>query len=191
MIILKYIIATALLALINSAGDRLRGTGAPTYQAGAITAGTIFTLCMTYYMPNGWQVLVLDGWGLLLIAAYVLGEAPGWGEPLGAYLYDRKMLKNHLEWWQFGPFKKNSLAALTLRGMIWGLPVASAVGYLFGFDYALLVFVSFTLSMTLSADFARGFVKGAVKWERGENIRGAMVIIFIAAGVAVYRFYLL
>lgn len=183
----NYIIATALLALINSAGDRLRGTGAPSYQAGAITAGTIFTLCMAYYMPNGWQVLVIDGRGfLLLVAAYVLGEAPGWGEPLGAFLSGRPMRPEDLEWWQFGPFKRNAIAALALRGMMWGLPVAGVVGYLFGFGYALVVFWSFTAAMTWAADLARAIYKDdPISWERGETIRGALVIVFIALGVGV------
>jgi len=182
---MEYIMTTLLLMLINSAGDRLRGTGAPTYQAGAITAGTIFTLCMAWYMPNGWQVLIIDGWGLLLIAAYVLGEAPGWGCPLGAYLEDKPMHGWDLEWWQFGPLKRTPGPALVFRGLMWGAPIAGVIWYLFDWHYAVVVLLAYAWSMITGPMLASG------NWERMESIRGALVIVLICVGVLAVEWWIL
>lgn len=55
---------------------------------------------------------------------WAVGEAPGWGEPVGAILDRRPMRPGHLERWQVGPLKTNSWLAVTARGAIWAAPPA-------------------------------------------------------------------
>ena len=75
----------------------------------------------------GWVIAALmghpqDWFTLPIIAALMLGMASGWGEPMGAGLFRRKMFQDRLEWWQIGPLKDNVFLALTARGVMWGLP---------------------------------------------------------------------
>ena len=76
----------------------------------------------------GWAVAALcgypwDGWlTVAIMAGWVLGERPGWGAPIGQY-HGTPDPDRRPEWWQVGPLRTNPLAALFVRGAIWGLPV--------------------------------------------------------------------
>ena len=82
----------------------------------------------------GWCVALLLGhafdWAaLLIVLGMFAGSRPGWGEPLGAYFDGRPMRQGNLEVWQFGVFRQNTLAALWLRGAIWGVCVLPAAWF--------------------------------------------------------------
>lgn len=76
----------------------------------------------------GMVIALLIGVNSLLLAAalavlWLIGERPGWGEPIGTALHpERTMRPDHLEWWQIGLFARSVPMALLLRGLIWGAP---------------------------------------------------------------------
>lgn len=156
--------------LANGCGDRVRGSysaliGAFIFAAALILNGLGEIIGMNLYL-----------YLVLLISAYMLGEAPGWGEPLGAYLGKKPMRADRLEGWQIGILKHNAALALLARGFIWGLPIGLVIGYA---DPALGIAscMAFTFSMLAAARLALLFDESPwERWKRGELIRGILVM---------------
>jgi hypothetical protein len=117
------------------------------------------------------------------IAGFAVGISFGWGAPMGAYLNDRTMF-GEMEWWQFGVFRKNALAALWLRGAIWAaclLPACIGAGI---YSPVLAAALGFPLSCMIAkwcinngynrlGDRFGWQQKSA--WNTGEFIRGLLV----------------
>ena len=114
-----------------------------------------------------------DWLGGAIILAFALGESSGWGTPMGSALFGTAMRQDKLEWWQFGPLKRDPFAALMFRGAMWGAPVAA----LATFDIRLLaVLPIFAVSMPVAVLIARRFdAEPGLKWSYQERIRGAIV----------------
>ncbi|WP_232325175.1 hypothetical protein [Microbulbifer agarilyticus] len=99
--------------------DRLRGDGGR-----QLLPGTNALEMALYGLAAGWLCGVTDLWPLLGFALlFSLGERPGWGEPLGAWLYAKPMQPQLLEWWQLGPLATRPGLSCLVRGFLWGLPV--------------------------------------------------------------------
>jgi len=114
-------------------------------------------------------------------ALWMLGEAPGWGEPVGA-IYDlRDMRPDKLEWWQFGALKRNARFAVVVRGLMWGFPPAllgvidpvycAALGMTFAFPAAILIDVRYNLITW--------------NWQEGEIFRG----LFMGVMAFIWQFF--
>lgn len=105
----------ALLILISTVADRLRGTGG--YLLGrrwVIVQG----LALAYLLgARSWESLAI------VTALWWLGSAPGWGEPVGAVLDDRPQNPKKKEWWQVLGLQNpgGAKASLFVRGLLWGV----------------------------------------------------------------------
>jgi len=133
------------------------------------------------YIMLGWTFAALTGhaWDMLtfpIAIMLVAGASSGLSEPIGAYLTNRKMDINQLEWWQFGWLKSNPLLAIAFRGAMWGLPVS----VLMHFDHSLIwVLPAYTIAMPLSAMLSRRFLKS--DWAHMEFLRGGLAgAIFVS-----------
>jgi hypothetical protein len=116
-----------------------------------------------------------------VVVAMMLGMSPGWGEPMSSILDGRPMRPEHLEWWQKGPAAKDPWLALTVRGVIWGLPVVPVAVWFQ--DWSLLAFLpAFAFAMPV-AMFAAKFKIGADKWGNVEWARGwiAGALLFLSS----------
>ena len=131
----------------------------------------------------GWVVAALFGhafsWLTIpIIILFAIGEAWGWGEPLGSALQGRKMNQDNLEKWQFGPLKKDPWLALAFRGLMWGAPVALLLSW---FD-PILMSLPFLLmlSMPVACLIAKQ-LSGTTseKWAYQELIRGLLLGLLI------------
>lgn len=92
----------------------------------AIAVGYLagFRARFSYDLEQAWQLsFSIDRNYLIFIACFCVGVSFGWGAPMGGYLNNRKMY-GAMEWWQFGYFRKNALAALWLRGILWAACIA-------------------------------------------------------------------
>lgn len=115
-----------------------------------------------------------------IILAMTLGMSFGWGCPLGHALngyYDGC----EYEWWQKGILKKKPYLALSVRGMLWGLPVA-AVGLVLNIPVLFSFILAYAIAMPLAAKVAVMMDKGT-SWEMQELYRGHM------AALVVYLFH--
>jgi hypothetical protein len=113
--------------------------------------------------------------GLLIGAGMFVGSRFGWGEPLGTY-YDRRPAMNpaNFETWQFGVFTRSALAAIWLRGAIWGVCVLPAAY----FDARVLL-----LALALPLAFVGGAWIGRAthQWDVLEISRGLLLGVMVAA----------
>ena len=99
--------------------DRVRGSGwcAHCHLYGMLGMGLVTA-----------ALLGAHGWiATYVVAAVMLGAAPGWGNPLGAALDGRPMGAAY-EWWQVGILRRSTLAALLFRGAMWGAPADGRPG---------------------------------------------------------------
>jgi hypothetical protein len=95
-----------------------------------------------------------------------------------AALYGDKMSQTDQEWWQVGLLKTNAWLALTVRGLMWGAPIA-LLGYwdpslywmplVFGIAMPLSVFITKHLDR-----FQSEYVEGDA-WARMEYLRGLLI----------------
>src|SRR5512139_2099452 len=96
--------------------DRMRGGGWFPYAHGVGMAG--MGVVTAYLLgAHGWVIPYI-------VAAVMLGAAPGWGNPLFAAFDKRPMEHNHYEWWQVGILRKNTFSAVAFRGAMWGTLLA-------------------------------------------------------------------
>ena len=133
-------------------------------------------------------VILLNAFGDRLrgvLLASLLGSAPGWGEPLGAYIVDRPQVKARLEWWQIGPLKTDITLSLLVRGFIWGLPIALVLS-LFGYFLAGgTVLLAYTASMLAAPWFIsrkyylRSAWDSTKQWQMQEWLRGGLVMLIV------------
>lgn len=112
----------------------------------------------------------------LFALAMLAGSSSGWGEPLGALIERRPMDSNNLERWQRvilpGLLSRSAIAALIVRGAIWGAPFLPLVW----FDPALWVVpVAFLVSVPVAPYLFRD-------WEIQEFARGCIAGLIIVAG---------
>lgn len=107
-------------------------------------------------------------------AFFLLGMSPGWGEPLGAMLYNHKMNKHKLEWWQRGKLLSSSpVAACTFRGFLWALPCCIVAFWDISALSVLSMAVSFPLSIYVTTlIMKKRHLKDA--WQTREIIGGTM-----------------
>ena len=131
----------------------------------------------------GWVVAALFGhafsWLTIpIIILFAIGEAWGWGEPIGAALTGKPMNPDKLEWWQKGALKSDPWAALGVRGLMWGAPVA-----LLSFWEPLLMSLPFIfmITMPLGVLAAKHIPKSTIseKWTYQEIIRGLLTGLLI------------
>lgn len=139
--------------------DRIRGSGWFTYgrDIGLIGMGVVVAMLLNV---TGWTMLYV-------VSAVAIGGAPGWGNPLGAAYDGRPMERNNYEWWQIGPWRESTLAALVTRGFMWGVllwPVSIAAT------------VAFTGAFASAPYLARWL---RLPWAWMEFGRGALVAILI------------
>ena len=103
-------------------------------------------------------------------AFFALGSSVGWGEPLSAMLYDTRMIKERFEWWQFGVFKKNAVAACALRGFIWSAPCLPLAYWDTRSLFMLVMVPIFPLSIYITKK-----IKVGALWETNEIVRGLLL----------------
>lgn len=113
--------------------------------------------------------------GLWLVVALTLGEASGWGHPLGWALFGKDAGKK--ERYEFGPLLRNPWLSLAVRGLIWALPAAVVAFFYDPLIYNLLWIMSGTMvaapwiatktakrfpDLWATQEFYRGFLTGAL-----------------------------
>lgn len=109
---LNLVVAVFLCAVL----DRLRGSEV---GPGKGVEQTLYGFAVAY------SLLGLDAtwWHYIAVAgAFIIGAAPGWGQPIGAFIGGIRT--GEPEWWQFGKLKDKPALSLVVRGLIWGAPVA-------------------------------------------------------------------
>lgn len=111
----------------------------------------------------------------LFMLAMLAGSSSGWGEPLGALIERRPMDTNNMERWQRmilpGLLRRSAVAALIVRGAIWGAPFLP----LAWLDPDLIrVFVAFLVAVPVAPYLFRD-------WEIQEFARGCIAGIIIVA----------
>jgi hypothetical protein len=107
-------------------------------------------------------------------ALFFVGMSPGWGTPLGSMLYGHAMHKDGLEWWQRGKlFETNAVAACSLRGFIWGAPCALLAFWDIAALSALVMTVTFPLSIYLTVQLER-VMRLDNSWQTRELIGGLL-----------------
>lgn len=137
--------------------DRLRGSGwfAYSHMVGMLGMGAMTSLMLDV---NGWTAIYV-------VAAVMLGAAPGWGNPLGA-AFDGRPMGQDYEWWQVGILCRSTLAALLVRGLMWGALLA---------PISLLAPLAFAIPFTLAPYLARLLPPGLDRWALMEFTRGAAI----------------
>lgn len=111
-----------------------------------------------------------------IILAMMAGMSFGWGCPLGQAIrgyYDGC----GYEWWQKGILKKKPYLALSVRGILWGLPVA-AVGLLLSIPELYSFILAYAVAMPLSVKLAI-MVDRTKGWELQEWFRGYMAAFVV------------
>jgi hypothetical protein len=121
---------------------------------------------------------------ILLTLAFALGEATGWGCPLGWALSgkDDGCMK---EWWQFGALRRRPWLSLAVRGVLWGLPVALA-GWLLGVQASLWMPAVMGAAMVAAPALVRasiGWRPAKHLWAAQEWVRGWLVGAMLLAAV--------
>lgn len=112
----------------------------------------------------------------LFLFAMLAGSSSGWGEPLGALIERREMDPSKLERWQHvilpGLLRRSPIAAMIVRGAIWGAPFLP----LAWFDPVLLaVPLAFMVAVPVAPYLFRD-------WEIQEFARGGiagMIIVYL------------
>ena len=146
--------------------DRMRGSGWFKYSHFIGMAGMSVSLGV---------LLGVHGWTFLaFVSIFMLGAAPGWGNPLGAAFDFRNMGSNY-EWWQIGVLRKSVPLALLARGIMWTLPTLPFSSPTF----VALGALAFPLSVYMVRDIPG---KRAAAWSMLEFTRG--VLFGIAAYVS-------
>ena len=169
-----------LLVALSGLVDRVRGSGVVHFGIGKATDQILY----------GWLYAALLGFPMTIytpaiIAAFVLGCSFGWANPTGGALRkDWESMNpenfhgargNQYEWWQVGPLRVNPYMALTVRGILWGLPVSAALWFAapeLVFVPVIAYGVSMPLAVALAAHTPHWY--GENTWEAQEFYRGIM-----------------
>jgi len=135
----------------------------------------------------GYALAAAIGYGLdpiitpAIVLAMFLGMSPGWSQPMRALILDEPMDPKLIERWQTGKAMTDPWLALTLRGVIWGLPIIPVAGY--SGDWLLLAFIPvFAIAMPLAMSFKdTPFPFESDPWGRCEVARGwiAGALLFV------------
>lgn len=166
---------TALLIFLAGLLDRVRGDHFNffgNWSRGPDMAAYAWVIAALMGHPQDWFTIAI-------IAALMLGMAPGWGEPMGATLFRRPIHQANLEWWQVGPLKRNHFLALTARGALWGVPALALLPWL---PSAWMPLVAYAIAFPASIYLMRTLPIDA-KWEWAERTRGWMAALIIAGMV--------
>lgn len=125
------------------------------------------------YLFLGWAFAALSGhvsdWLTIpIILAMTTGASPGLSQPMGALL-NGGTDSGTPEWWQVGILKTHALLACTVRGAMWGSPLA-----LLGvFDPKLIwALPAYAVAFPGSILISRRYFKG--DWEKAEFLRGGL-----------------
>ena len=162
---------TYLLILLSAWADRVRGGGHDPHiktWVGKVLAGAIIAALV---IPSTWWLYPA------CIAAYWVGEIPGWGPRLGWVLFRTRDPndKRWDSWWTV----EDSHVSLAIRGAIWGAPFLPLAYWFPVFWWAVPIFAA---SMLAAPVICRAVgLQGQAAWTGQEYLRGAMV----AAGFAI------
>lgn len=138
------------LALLLGPLDAARG-GQFLPKIGALLYGLAVSLMLT---NEPWQILILT-------IAFILGEASGWGCPLGMAL-SGKDDNCQREWWQLW---REPWTSLAIRGFLWGLPVSIA-GTLIGAPQA----TALPFIMLIAMPLAPALVRASIRWHDAKHL---------------------
>lgn len=140
--------------------DQMRGSGTFKYHhlVGQIAMGIVVATILHVFDPLAMAYVV---------AMVAWGSSPGWGNPLGAAYDGRPMEQNHYEWWQVGILRRSTIAALAVRGFMWG------VGLL---PVSVTATIAFTVAFVAAPYLARWM---KLSWAWMEFTRGALVAFLI------------
>ncbi|NIO09674.1 MAG: hypothetical protein GTO40_17390 [Deltaproteobacteria bacterium] len=136
--------------------DRIRGGLIELDQLGGMMMG----------IGIAWAVHSRNWWAVAIVVLWMLGEAPGWGHPMGCIIDG--VCTGPLEWWQWGALAEHPWASLSVRGAIWALPVTLLAPRYPG----LLALYALTLIMPLAVVLA---LPTSDPWPVSEWIRGALL----------------
>lgn len=156
---------TAFLIFLLGVSDRIRGDSIRLWYFESNHR-------LPAYLLLGWVFAtlsghVMDSLTLPIIIAMTAGASLGLSQPMGMLLkgFDTGLP----EWWQVGVLKTHALLACTVRGIMWGLPIAS-LSY---FDMKLVwALPAYAIAFPLAILTSRWFFKG--DWEKVEFLRGLM-----------------
>lgn len=125
-------------------------------------------------LTYGWIIAAIAGYSFSLLTIpiailFAVGMSPGWGKPLGAALDGKPMTDIYGKWetWQYGFTRKNAWVALTVRGVITGIPLFLTGLYAISFA----IMIAFAIAFPVSAFIARSITKDD-PWSLGEYFRG-------------------
>lgn len=156
---------TALLIFLMGVADRIRGDAIHIWFMEANHR-------LPAYLVLGWVFAALAGHPqdlltLPIILALAAGAASGLSQPMGYLIRGTPVGAGAPEWWQVGNLKDHPLASCTLRGALWGLPIA-LLGY---FEPRLFwALPAYTVSFPGAVLISRYAFKG--DWEKAETLRG-------------------
>jgi hypothetical protein len=172
---MEQLLAVPLCAFLDRLRGDSRGFGG---FAEAATMGLILSLLIA---PLSW-------WSLAIAMAWAIGASTGWGTPLSAAIKQEPMGPK-FEWWQVGILKRSTYLALTVRGLMWGLPSLLLIAYLpnvwvltlgMGIAFPLSCYLS-TLTPTYSFESSKWNFKGWCpnRWKLAEWLRGGLVALIV------------
>ncbi len=153
-----------------SALDRFRGREtAVAAGVSKVAYGVFVALCLSGWDYQNWHTYAAG-------ALFAAGSAPGWGNPIGAVLTRTEMPANTYQGWQkFKLVQTNVTAALLVRGLIWGAPVALMWFLQPGALQWFVPAVTMPLAFTAAPYLARKFVPAVTdRWAIMEHIRGGV-----------------
>jgi hypothetical protein len=164
-------IMEAIYSLLAVWADRLRGSGLGNTKS-------VFQLILAVVV--GLLIGIPVDWALaVFVLLFVAGAAPGWGNPISAFLRDEPM-KTDYEFWQLGALRHNAALAVAARGAIWGLPVLAMYPW---YPQVLAVAVAYTVAFFGSAWIARKLYPGPCAWGHMEWTRGVLAMLIINAAL--------
>ena len=162
-----------ILAALAGILDRVRGSD----ESSIIRFVSTFVVgvIIAYYCLGtelDWKIMSASG--LLWIA----GERPGWGFPMGNFLYDDYPPTGTPEKWQnWSNFLiENSLVSLVLRGFMWGIPLLllipwGGIGFL---APAFAMAAAFPLACIVGRN-----LKSKNRWRAAEVLRGILMVLIV------------
>jgi len=164
------IVTYSLLIVISAIADRLRGTGNIFFGRSGEIPGALITGALLMYLFS------LPLHSILAFAlAWKIGESIGWSEIMGAPSKGHfNMDPDRIEGWQKGILEHNWLLSATVRGALWGLPMA-LVTYYYAPQYTFGVFLSYTIGFVLAPVISIKVVEKK-RWPTAEWIRGGLTM---------------
>lgn len=117
------------------------------YTLNIMLIGGMFPVCSFFTQTY-------ELWEQVAVFAVIFGGMSiGWGNPMGAYLYNTPIQQDKLHSWQVGIFKKNAFYALIFRGTLWGILLVP-LGYIIGWEL-LWIFFAYQIATPLAPYISR------------------------------------